>query len=726
MKQERRHFLKTIGTGVVLTSLPSSTLRADAVADDQLLHHDYQSNNPGTEYFLIGNGLIFAALQTADKPEAGTHCGLLVMSPEHFGRKVSTYLYHPERGLQNSRCYVAHGGVSYSPEFSSSVVRWEYPEGVPTVVAEWNAGGCRVREEYFCPINLAAVVRTISVKAPVGGASDVRLTMLLYPNLMYFDEYDVDRVNGTLTAKGYKTLQLFCLRPVTTGDRHMTASFGSLASGDEQSATFILSLDTDRALVERSGIDAMKRESAKYWAGINKASFGHAGLDHMFRVSASGIRSAIARSGKMDGAIWQYNLEWVRDQSMVAAGSAMAGLTDVSESLLKRILEKSVDETGRTVDASRHRPPETMELDQNGELLYALYTHWVWSGKDDILRSAWPKIRNVADYVLRPEFYDPSIGLLKNSREYWERDPGFGIKEGYENTYQFWNILGLNLASEMAASMKEPAKQREWRQASERMKKAFVEHPKYSLVDDGKFIKRRQVDGQVQRTMEPLNRASMPKGMPLNVESVSYCDPDSSVVFPIIFGTVDPRGTLAAKTLQSMEELWNQRWTYGGYGRYHVTSEPDSPGSWPPATMFITRAYLEAGNDEKVWRALQWLLQCQGGKSGAWLEFYGERPTPPLPPVGIIVWAWAELLIFFMHHLIGMRPSPDRLTVRPRLLTGINEVKATARLRGNTIDLKLVRDKEQFALINGRKQPLKRGAMEIPIPTSDTTIEIHV
>lgn len=726
MKQQRRHFLKTLGTGAVLSTLPSPHLRAASAEDDQFLHKDYQSNNPGTEYFLLGNGLIFAALQTSKEVPAGTHCGLLIMSPEHFGRKVSTYLYHPERGLEHSRCYVAHGSKSFSPEAATSKVRWEYPDGVPTVVAEWDAGGCTVREEFFVPSDHAAVVRTVSVKAPAGGASDVRLTVLLYPNLMYFDEYDVDRASGTLTAKGYKTLRLFCLTPVTTGDRHMTASLGSLAPGGEQSATFILSLDTERRVIEQSGIEGMRKGSVKYWSGIGSGAFGHAGLDHMFRASTTGIRSAIARSGKMDGAIWQYNLEWVRDQSMVAAGSAMAGLTDVSESLLNRILERSVDETGRTVDASRHRPPETMELDQNGELLYALYTHWVWSGNDEVLRTHWPKIRNVADYVLRPEFYDPAIGLLKNSREYWERDPGFGIKEGYENTYQFWNILGLNLASEMAASMNEPGKQREWQQASERIKKAFLGHPKFSLVDKGRFIKRRQADGQVQRTMEPPNRASMPKGMPLNVESVSYCDPDSSVVFPIVFGTVDPRGDVATRTLESMEELWNQRWTYGGYGRYHVTSEPDSPGSWPPATMFITRAYLEAGNDEKVWRALQWLLDCQGGKSGAWLEFYGERPTPPLPPVGIIVWAWAELLVFFMHHLIGLRPSPKLLTVRPRLLSGINEVKATAKLRGNNVDIKILRDKEQFALIDGKRRPLKLGAVEIPIPAGDTNIEIHV
>ncbi|MEX1139544.1 MAG: hypothetical protein WEB33_10805 [Bacteroidota bacterium] len=726
MKLERRHFLKTLGTGAVLSSLPSARLHADAGPDDQLLHQDYQSNNSGTEYFLLGNGLIFAALQTAKDAAAGTHCGLMVMSPEHFGRKISTYLYHPERGLQNSRCTVAHGAASYVPDPTSSTVRWEYPDGVPTVVAEWNAGGCIVREEYFVPPSHAAVVRTVSVKAPATGASDVRLTVLLYPNLMYFDEYDVDRVHGTLTARGYKTLRLFCLKPINVGDRHMTAVLGSIPPGGEQSATFVLTLDTERHILESRGLDSLKREAAQYWKGVTSVNFGHAGLDHLYRVSASGLRSAVSRSGKMDGSIWQYNLEWVRDQSMVAAGSAMVGLTDVSGSLLSRILSQSVDETGKTVDASRHRPPETMELDQNGELLYALYMHWVWSGDDTILHTQWPKIKNVADYVLRPEFRDPAIGLLKNSREYWERDPGFGIREGYENSYQFWNILGLNLAAEMALHMNDSGKSREWRAASEKMRKAYIGHGKYSLVDKGRLIKRRLANGEVQRTMEPVNRKSMPEGMPLNVESVSYCDPDSSVVLPIAYGVVDPRSDLASKTLQSVEELWNQRWKYGGYGRYHVTSEPDSPGPWPFATLFIARAYYEAGNDEKVWRALEWLLGCQGANAGAWFEFYGERPTPPLPPVGIVVWTWAEFVALFVHHMLGVRPSRRTLTLRPRLLSGINEIKATVKLRGKNIDIKVVSDKNQFALIDGKQKPLKLGAIDLPIPTVDTSIEIHV
>jgi hypothetical protein len=728
MRLERRSFLKTLGTGALITSFPLS--RSGSVpgeTDDQRLHRDYQSANAGTEYFIIGNGRILAALQVSATPDAGTHCGLLLMSPEHFGRKISTYLYHPERGLQNSRCFVHQGGKAFLPEPASSRIFWKYPDGLPTVVTEWMAGDCAVTEEFFCPANDAVIIRTVRVKAGTTGARAVSLTHLLYPNLMYFDEYDVDRVNGTLTASGYKTLRLFASKVTSTGDRHLAISVGDLRPGEEQSVTFYLSLDTPRASLERKGLAKMTEESRKAWEGVATVETGDEGLDHLFRVSTAGMRAAVARSGKMDGSIWQYNLEWVRDQSMVAAGAAMAGLTDVSESLLNRMLERSVDDDGKTVDASRHRPPETMELDQNGELLFALSTHWTWSGKDHLLRKHWKKIARVAEYVLNPTFRDPQSGLVRNSREYWERDGSFGVKEGYENAYQFWNIVGLEKAARMAAFMKEPALQRKWLQASRQMRESYLNHPTHSLVDGARFIKRRLVNGDVQWTFEPPNRASMPPGMPLNVETTSWCDPDTSSALPIAFEVADPRSDLSAKTLESLEQLWNQRWSHGGYGRYHVTSEPDSPGPWPFASMFVARAYFEAGNDEKVWRVLRWLQGLQGGKAGAWLEFYGERPTPPLPPVGIVVWTWAEICMFFIHHLLGVRPEPDALVLRPRLLNGLTSMNAQVRVRGVRVNLNVRSVPEGgYAMVNGSRMALSNGALRLPLPRRDMSVEFSL
>jgi hypothetical protein len=724
---KRRNFIQYVGAGSLATTLyPALFARSSQrISREQYIHRDYQSNNPATEYFFLGNGLIIAALQSSGVTESGTHCGVMLMSADRFCRKASTFLFHPERGLENTRLYVRINGRSYVPMPGLAHIRWEYPEDIPTLVIEWTADSCVISESFYCPYNEPALKRNIQVHNKGERAVDVQVTLVLQPNLMLFDEYQVDRTGKMLTAIGYHRVRLFSDSEVSVGDRHLQFDFGTIPADGRRTVNAFLTVDYERKSFESKSLIAMRDETHTYWQTQTSFQSPHAGLNHLFRCSKSGMRSAVSRSGKMDGGIWQYNLEWVRDQSMVAVATCMTGQTDVAEALIRRMLEFSVDDEGGTVESSRFRPPATMELDQNGTLLYTIWTHWVWTGDDSIIRTFWEKIRKVADYVLRPDFYDPEIGLVKNSREYWERDPNFGLKEGYELTYQFWNILGLEKAAVIAEYMNDGETAGRWRRASERMNESFTGHPTLSLVEDGRFIKRRLPDGSVQRTFEPPNRASMPPGMPLNVEAVSYCDPDSSSALPIAWGLTDPISSLSLNTLQSLEHLWNQRWDIGGYARYDVTSEPDSPGPWPFATMFIARAYHEAGDYAKVWRSLDWLLGIQGAKAGAWYEFYGDRPTPPLPPVGIVVWTWGELAIYFVHHLLGVRPDRGQVTFRPRLLPGADTVEGKVIIHGHTVSYKFHRTHDEaYALVDGIRRDITDGALVIPVPDKDIMVEM--
>lgn len=726
---ERREFLRYIGAGAIATTIRTSPDAGQdgAPANEQKVHPDFRTNNPGLEYFIHGNGKILVSLQTSPKPESGTHCGLLVMSSEHFARKMSTYLFHPERGLQNTRFTLSVNGKGYGPEAGQTTIKWEYPDSVPTIVIEWAGGGCKVREELACPIGDPVLVRTVTVENTSSSPVNPTGIILLYPNLMLFDEYHVDRQRATLAAEGYEKLEMFCLGEATPGDRHLNVKFGEILPGAGKTSTIVLTLNMPRARFEKKGLSAAMKETKKYWSQRSTFDANHEGLNHLFNSSVAGLRAAVADSGKMDASIWQYNFEWVRDQSMVVIASVLAGHTDVAKVSLRRILDRSIDEEGRARDASRQRPPETAELDQNGQLLYALWTYWMWTGDDSIIKQYWRKIKAVGNYVLKPLFLDPSTGLVRNSREFWERDPGFGVKEGYENTYQTWNIVGLEAGADIARLMRDRAVARQWMDAAGRMKSSFLNHPKFSFVDDGVLVKRKLLNGEVQRTFEPPDRKSMPPGVPLNVEKVSYCDPDTGSVYPIILGVIDPKSPVSIKTLDSMELLWNQRWNTGGYARYNVTSEPDSPGSWPFATLLVVRAYFEAGNDEKVWRGLDWLLHERGGKAGAWFECFADRPVPPLPPLGIVPWTWAELMMFFVHHLLGVRPTKNELVIQPRLLTGLENVKATLRVHGYLIEIGLTRsEKEKSALVNGKRVPLVNGVLKLPLPVRKTTIDLRV
>ncbi|MBI5282359.1 MAG: hypothetical protein HY858_11810 [Candidatus Solibacter usitatus] len=700
---DRRRFLQSSAGGAAL---------AAAQTPGAL---DTQTNAHGTEYYLLGNGLITAGVQSAPVAEAGAQCGLVIMSPDHMNRKTGSLLWHPRSGLADTRLTLWSGDKPSSPKPGQAEIEWTYPDGIPTVRIRWSTSGYRVTEDLWCPAGHAALVRRVTLE----GAGEVRLTVTLRPNPLLFDEYDVDRQRARLSAGGYHHIELFALEPARTVDRNL-----EMRITGNSTLHFVLALDAPGLTLDPA---SLRTQSAGYWRGVSSVSTGDTGLDHLFRASGHGIRAVVSRSGKMDGGIWQYNLEWVRDASMVSEGAVLTGQSELAGTILDRVLTRMVGDNGAALDSSFHRPPETIELDQNGQLIHALWTHWVWTGDDALVRKHWPRIKATADYPLRAEFLDPRTGLVKNSREFWERGPSHGVRDGYELAYQAWNIAGWPMAAEMAEHLGDRERAPVWRAAAALMKRSFLSDPRYSFVNDGRFIKRRLADGAWQQTIELPDRLSLPPGMPLREERVSYLDPDASSVFPMLLGIVDPKGDVARKTLESVEALWNQRWQIGGYGRYHVTGEPDSPGPWPFATLFIARAYLEAGDSAKVWRALRWLQSVPGGRSGAWFEFYGERPSPPLPQVAIIPWIWAEIAMLVVSGVLGVRPTPTALVIRPNLPQGLDGLRSKLRFNRQDLSLALRRTStEPWAKVNGRPVPVENGSIRLPRPQGPLDIEISL
>jgi hypothetical protein len=235
------------------------------------------------------------------------------------------------------------------------------------------------------------------------------------------------------------------------------------------------------------------------------------------------------------------------------------------------------------------------------------------------------------------------------------------------------------------------------------------------------------VDGAWQRLIHMPSACGLPEAIPLLQDIPHFLDPDTSSVLPIAHAFIDPKGELARNTLARVEELWNQWWEDGGYGRYHASSEPDSPGAWPFPSLFVARAYVEAGDDAKVWRVLRWLAGSPGGAAGTWFENDGPRIAPPYPQVGIPPWTWAELITLYVHHLLGVRPDLDGVTIRPRLLEGLDSTEASLRFRGRRLDLSVRRAgsvEERGGRAGAERLPWREDGVRIPLPDSDTEIEI--
>jgi hypothetical protein len=260
------------------------------------------------------------------------------------------------------------------------------------------------------------------------------------------------------------------------------------------------------------------------------------------------------------------------------------------------------------------------------------------------------------------------------------------------------------------------------------MKESLWSDPTFKMIEDGRIIKRRKRNGEWQKLCIPPNRAAMPPGSPLATDENPALDPDTVVAFPIIYGMVDPKSELSRKTLEWVDTLWSQQWEGGGYSRYNTHSEPDPPEPWPFNSVMVARANAEAGNDDKVWRVLDWLTNLPTGKSGSWFEHLGQSITPPAPPVGIVGWIWYEIMALYIHQIVGFRPELDRLTVRPLLIHGLDDIRSTHVVRNTKVSVHIWRSKEKtFARVNGKEVAVKGGSISVPYPAKGTlTIDFNI
>ncbi len=646
-------------------------------------HPDVRTRIPDTDYFFLGNGFIHAAVQVCRSGEA-TPVGLVLMDPNRFGAKRASLTCHPATGLSETMLQVRVGGRLHAPRGEQIVAGWTEVDGIPAVEVRWEAYPVQVQEIFVClHARRSLILRKINLRVSNPGDGPVVLQM----------------------GSGGTPLPL---SPDQAGEARTTLVHEVRVEGDRAHATH--ALGPSDLLIDAGGPGGENPSQAPYWSSLTRIHTGHPTLDPLFRAARAQLPISVDRRGRMDGSIWQYNLEWVRDQAHVAEALVRLGDPEKARVMLARLLDFFVSPEGDTVDSGRRRPAAEVELDQNGTLLSALSVYLDWTGDRSLVEERWTRIQALADFPFQERFRHGPSGLLHNRREYWERHAGHGIQDGFELMSQFAVAMGLAAASRVAGELGHTQDAARWARRAHALKKAMLEDPRFRLVENGLLIKRRGTDGQWQGSISLPPGSSLPGGVPLAGDSLHALDPDTSATLPIAHGFIPPDGELARNTLDHVETLWNQLWEGGGYGRYNATSEPDSPGAWPFASLFVARAYTEAGNHEKVWRALRWLNETRGGRSGAWFENDGPRISPPYPQVGITPWTWAEIVTLFVHHFLGFRPDGEGILIRPRLLSGLEEIQATLRVRGYRIRLRVRRG--------------GNGERRIPYPTSDIDLDL--
>lgn len=742
---KRRQFLKTPAVTLLLPA--SGALGTIASATEKLaeaqrpanlenfpqrLHQDFITYRPGLEYFFLGNGDIHAILQHQPDRSGAlplTFLGLTLMDAERFSRKWSTYLFHPERGFERTMLSVTTGGKGYTatPATLGSVA-WTQKEGVPVVVLSWTAGTIAVTEELHVPSKGGYLIRQVHVRNTGASPAECVLGLALTPNFAIFDEIGPDRADKSVHGRGYTEVTLRCLdgtvEPVGRYDLRVTLP--QLSPGAEADARFIYTIREGTPALTARGLTAAWKETAAYWAPKPMLRTGNATLDHLHAVARSGLKAQLAHSGKRDSGYWMYNMEWVRDDVMMMQALSMAGFHDEARTILQKILAKAIGPDGCAIESSRWSGYDYTELDQNGQILYAAWLYLCWTGDIALIKKYWKKIVLAGDFPLLDVFRDPKSGLMRNKREFWERDDRLGVEDGFELVYQFWVAVGLEKGAAVARLVGDTQTAGRWAREAARLTATMMDDPVYRFVEEGHLIKRRTRDGRWQRFYIPPNRNAPPAGSPLATIERPEGDPDTGSLYPIIYGMLSPESTIAANTIRHMDALWNQRWDFGGYARYNTDSEPDPPGPWPIASMLVARAALEAGDHERMWRALNWVRGIHGGSSGAWFERYGPSITPPAPPVCIVGWAWAEIELFMVHHMFGFRPDLEGIQVRPKLPSGVDAIASQFTIRGATVAVEVRRGTSAEARIDGKAVPVKDGAARVPYPRARGVVKVQI
>lgn len=623
-------------------------------------------------------------------------------------------LWHPEHRLRRTMLTVIVDGVRHTPLHESTTVEWG---ARGELVIRWLAGTLDVEERLrVFSTDKRYLAREVHITS---GVNTIGVEAALYANPILFDDFSA---TDELEATGCHTIRLNAALEARYFERFCTVEV-ELTFDAPIKVPFLYSFENGGDRSNTDPISGRYHNSASQLteSGWHGQVAGKSRLQEQLLNSCRGMRAAVSFDGRFNASLFQYEFEWGMDAAMIASAACSAGYDQLASEVLENILTRLSNDEGMIAEASRLRGGELSELNGNGAVLDALGRYHRHTRDDSFIRKHWQRIVAIAEYPLRDEFAH-ECGMLRTRRDFWERYPWQGVGDGFELGHQVLCSVGLAAAAQLASIVDDKLHMLRWSSASERIHNAMLEHPTHRLVENGHFIRRRRVDGSHEDALVRDDSWSDGRFAPYVMPGVDAkprrCEPDATEVLPIIYGLVDARSDVARSTLDAIDALWSPN-GIGGFARYNVASEPDSPGPWPFATAMIAAAQIASGRDEHAQRSIDWMLDSAGA-GGSWLEFYGVRESPPLPPTGIIVWGWAQYILLVVDHLAGVVIGYDSVTVRPRaiglvlaFLIGAHNVSISINGLGS-------------ALIDGEDAELIEGALSIDLPLlRDHTIEFQ-
>jgi hypothetical protein len=680
----------------------------------------------GREFYMVRSGRVQLIIQT-DRADLGPAVTNYILDPNNIGQNNKGQAFNLDGARSGALEVVSQkSGYAFTAFGENTRARWIETDGIPEVEATWWADGVQVSERFVGLLENNTIRRTISLtgadlhgdehyslrlRLPAGNAAATNRALLVTakgcPQALVVTgdaPIKMDAVQGVmeigpLTVSPGKTVTV------------KTFLLAQIPASTQTAADFQKQIARVADNVSRAQLLQATRDR---WGKQSKIVTDDALVQEVFDITRCAAPANASEQGFYRGGRFQYPQEWVRDNSLFTLGLTAIGNFEQARAVLEHTIRDLITAEGTTMIASGFDNPDREQLDQVGELLLALRWYADLSGDPTLASTYRGKIIAAVERPLNPNFRD-ATGLVHNRREFWEQT----MNDAYELSYNTYVITALRDAAAMAPLLGAEDRKQRWLKESDAMQAAMLK----LLVEDGAFIKRRDVTGKkAEHLVEVLGQPDVP------CKNTNYnrIYPDATLALPVALGLAAPGSELASRTLDEIEKLRNQRWSGGGYGRYDTSAEINTPGPWGIAGAMIIRGQHAGGQLDRSRRTLEWFRTVQGGNSGLY-----EEEIPLIRSEqgwhGLVSWPTGELPFFFVHHYLGVTFDGGAVVIRPQLYPNSPPVKADLRFRKGRLKLEIPgAGPYRFAEVNNKRiEPEKDGAFRLPADFAGGTVAFH-
>lgn len=669
----------------ILTCAAAVLSTARAQAEPTALQLQQRGFFHDREYFMVRSGRLQWLIQV-DRADLGPAVTGYLFDANYIQQntKSQTYNYTDAGGVRSSALEVIpqKSGYAFTAFGEQTRARWVSADGVPEVEATWWADAVQVCERFAGMAENNTIRRTITLT----GTN-------LHGNEQYTLRLRLPAGNATATNRAMFVAHKACPQALVIAGElpvRMDTAAGAVDIGPVTLSpgktvtveTFFLAQipantqtaeDFQRQIARAGQLQQVTRDR---WSKAARLETDDELVREVFAISSSVIPAIASDSGTVRVGPFQYAAEWVRDNSQFCLGLISSGHFEQARAVLEHILRDMLTNEGTTMIGGGFDDPDREQFDQTGELMLTLRWYAAMSGDTSLASTYRDKLTALVERPLK--FRDAGTGLVHNRREFWEQT----MNDAYELSYNSYVIVGLREAAALAKPLGAEDRKAGWLKVADEMQSAMMK----LLVQDGAFIKRRNVTGEIAAHL--VNPGGAPDVPSMNVQQ-HLIYPDATMALPMALGLAAPHSALASNTLDQVELLRNQRWSGGGYSRYDTTCEINMPGPWGIAGALVLKGQHAAGLLDRSRRTLEWFRHVQGGNGGL---YYEEMPLVAGSQqnwLGLVTWPTGELPYFMVRYYLGLAFEADAVLIRPQLFPGSPPVKADLRFRERRLKLEI-------------------------------------